>query len=141
MAEKVESRRPLPEPDDELVAAFWGHCAKGRLSFQRCSGCGIWRHLPRLLCAHCGSREWEWRESTGRGRIFSWTVTHQPLVRGFPEPVPYAIVVVELEEGVRMVSGLRDIKLSKLALHLPVEVIFEDAGPEQKLPYFRPLRG
>jgi uncharacterized OB-fold protein len=61
-------------------------------------------------------------------------------LRNFPEPVPYASIVVELEEGVRMVSGLRGIAPAELELDLPVEVIFEDAGEGMKLPFFRPRK-
>jgi uncharacterized protein len=132
------NERPLPQPDDDLVAEFWKHCSEGRLCFQRCRDCGTWRHLPRVLCARCGSSRWEWSASSGRGRIFSWTVTHQALVRSFPEPVPYAVVVVELEEGVRMVTGVRAIAPEELELDLPVEVVFETAGEGVKLPFFRP---
>jgi uncharacterized OB-fold protein len=132
--------RPVPEPDDDLVAVFWDHCAHERLCFQRCSRCGAWRHLPRYVCAACGSADWQWEPSCGRGRIFSWTVTHQPLLRGFPESVPYAVIVVELEEGVRMVSGLRDLAPAALTIDLPVEVVFEPVGHEMKLPFFRPRR-
>ena len=132
--------RPLPQPDDDLTAAFWDHCAKGELCFQRCSACSAWRHLPRYRCAKCGSKEWSWQLSSGRGTIFSWTVTHQALLRNFPEAVPYASIVVELEEGVRMVSGLRGIPPAELRLDLPVEVIFEDAGEGMKLPFFRPRK-
>ena len=133
------SERPLPQPDDGLVADFWKHCSEERLAFQRCGECGTWRHLPRVLCARCGSARWEWAASSGRGRIFSWTITHQPLVRNFPEPVPYAVVVVELTEGVRMVAGLRGLKPEELELDMPVEVVFEQAG-DTKLPFFRPSR-
>jgi uncharacterized OB-fold protein len=135
------SDRPLPQPDDDLVAGFWEHCSQGRLCFQRCTDCGTWRHLPRILCANCGSPKWQWSPSSGRGRIFSWTVTHQPLVKNFPEQVPYAVIVVELEEGVRMVSGLRGMAPADLTLDCPVEVVFENAGDGAKLPFFRPLRG
>ena len=140
MGENRRPARPLPAPDDELVAAFWDHCAAERLSFQRCTACRRWRHLPRHLCAGCGSPQWTWQASSGRGRIFSWTVTHQPLLRDFPEPVPYAVIVVELEEGVRVVAGLRDLAPSALELDLPVEVVFEPAGDYAKLPFFRPRR-
>ncbi len=130
--------RPLPAPDDDLVAEFWDHCAKEELRFQHCTSCGTWRHLPRFRCAKCGSKDWSWELSSGRGTIFSWTVTHQPLIRDFPEPVPYASIVVELEEGVRMVSGLRGITPAELRLDLPVEVVFESVGDAMKLPFFRP---
>lgn len=130
--------RPLPNPDDPLVAEFWEHCARGELRFQRCRGCGKWRHLPRVSCARCGSSEWSWERSSGRGKIYSWTITHQPLIRNFPEPVPYAVIVVELEEGVRVVSGLRNLEPAKLTLDLPVEVVFETVAEGVQMPFFRP---
>jgi uncharacterized OB-fold protein len=138
MSESSRATRPLPAPDDPLVVEFWEHCNRGELCFQRCENCGAWRHLPRFVCARCGSDRWGWAPSSGRGRIYSWTITHQPLVRGFPEPVPYAVVVVELEEGVRMVSGLRGLEPAKLMLDLPVEVVFEAVADGVRMPFFRP---
>ena len=70
--------------------------------------------------------------------MFSWTVTHQPLLRDFPEAVPYAVLVVEMDEGVRVVSGLRDLPPSALAIDLPVEVVFETVADGVRLPFFRP---
>ena len=135
------SNRPLPQPDDDLVAAFWAHCAKEELRFQRCSACGTWRHLPRLRCAQCGSGEFRWERSSGRGRVYSWTVTHQSPIAAFAARVPYAVLVVELEEGVRMVAGLADASPAELRLDLPVEVVFERITPEAALPNFRPRGG
>jgi uncharacterized OB-fold protein len=139
IGDTVTTSRPLPEPDSDIDAEFWENCRKKRLCFQRCASCETWRHLPRHRCGHCGSKEWAWQESSGRGTIFSWTITHQPLLRNFPEPVPYAAIVVELEEGVRMVSGLRGIAPSELTLDLPVEVIFEEVSEGAHLPFFRPV--
>ncbi|MFI5317226.1 MAG: Zn-ribbon domain-containing OB-fold protein [Myxococcota bacterium] len=129
---------PLPQPDDDLVAAFWEHCARGELRFQRCSGCGTWRHLPRLRCARCGSPEFSWERSSGRGRVHSWTVTHQTPIRAFAARAPFAVLVVELDEGVRMVAGLVEADPKVLRLELPVEVVFERVSPEWALPQFRP---
>lgn len=128
---------PRPQPQDDLDDAFWAHCAKGVLCFQRCSDCGTWRHLPRYVCAQCGSSTWEWEASSGRGRIFSWTVTHQAMHPAFAKRVPYATVVVELEEGVRLVSGLHDCPLEELRLDLSVEVVFEKLSDEVSIPLFR----
>ena len=130
--------RPLPAPDDSLGAEFWDHCNRGELRFQRCSECRTWRHLPRFACPECGSERWTWERSSGNGRVHSWTVTHQPLLRNFVEPVPYAVLVVEMDEGVRMVSGLRGLDPSALDLDLPVEVLFEAVAEGIRLPLFRP---
>jgi hypothetical protein len=137
MAEATKPSFPIPEPHDDLVAAFWESCNRELLSFQRCASCGAWRHLPRHLCARCGSSQWSWQPSSGRGRIHSWTITHQTPIRAFADRVPYAVVVVEMEEGVRLVSGTRGIENAELAIDLPVEVVFERVTPEVALPMFR----
>lgn len=139
MAEaKPPVERPLPEPDDDLNAAFWEHCAREELRFQRCAACGSWRHLPRLRCARCGSGEFSWERSSGRGRVYSWTITHQAPLRAFAARAPYAVLVVELDEGVRMVAGLVEATPEVLRLDLPVEVVFERITAEAALPQFRP---
>ena len=139
MDEHPSVPKPVPNPDG-LNADFYAHCAKGTLCFQRCKSCGTWRHLPRDMCAKCGSPEWEWSPSSGLGRIYSWTVTHRALHPAFAGDVPYAVVIVELEEGVRMVSGLRGLPPEKLELDLPVEVELERVSDEVAIPYVRPRR-
>lgn len=129
---------PVPAPQEELKAQFWQHCADQKLCFQRCSDCGTWRHLPRYLCAACHSADWEWAESCGRAVIFSWTITHRPMHPAFTASLPFAAVIVEMEEGVRLVSGVRGIANQDLALDLPVELIFEPVSDSMWLPFFRP---
>lgn len=131
--------RYTPSPSG-FAAEFYAHCARGELRFQRCDGpgCGRWRHPPRVACPECGSERWSWQRSSGRGTLYSWTVTHQPLAPGFADDVPYAVVVVELEEGVRLVSAIRGVARDALALGLPVEVAFAPASGDVALHYFRP---
>jgi uncharacterized OB-fold protein len=133
------SRRPVPAPEG-LNADWYGYCHRRELRFQRCSACRAWRHPPRLLCPTCSSGDWTWEASTGRGTVWSWTVTHQVYRPWWADAVPYAVLVVELDEGVRVVAGLRDLEPSALALGLPVEVDFEPAGESLSLPVFRPRR-
>ena len=125
---------PTPEG---LNAEFYAACAKGKLYFQRCDACATWRHPPRTLCATCGSWKWSWQPSNGRGRVYTWTVTHQPLHPAFTDETPYAVIVVELEEGVRLVSGLRDCAPSELKLDLAVVVEIEKVSDTMALPFFR----
>jgi uncharacterized OB-fold protein len=128
--------KPVPNPVG-LNAEFYEHCAHEELRFQRCE-CGVWRHPPRVLCAACGSEGWEWARASGRGRVFTWTVTHQALHPAYAEDVPYALLVVEMDEGVRMVSSLRDLPPADLELGLPVEVVFERRSETITLPCFKP---
>ena len=128
--------QPLPKPVG-LNAEWYRHCARGELRFQRCSSCAAWRHPPRVLCAGCGSGEWTWEPSAGHGTVFSWTVTHQPIYAAFAEVAPYAIVVAELDEGVRIVSNLRDADPATLAIGARVDVTIERVNDDIGLPYLR----
>jgi uncharacterized protein len=127
----------IPEPDG-LNAEFYAHCAAGELRFQRCSTCATWRHPPRARCAVCGSDAATWELASGRGEVFSWTVTHRPLDPGFADEVPYAVLVVEMEEGPRLVGNLRELAPSALRLGLPVEVVLERVSERVALTQFRP---
>ncbi len=127
--------KPLPRMRD-FAGEFYAFCKKHELRFQRCTQCGTWRHVPRHMCARCGSFDWEWAKSSGRGKVFSWTTTYQPMHPSFTE-VPYAPAVIEMEEGVRLVSWVVDVKPEELELGMPVEVVFEDVTPEVTLPKFR----
>ena len=136
MAERTY-KRSLPRLRDPMATEFYGYCKKHELRFQRCTDCHAWRHVPRNLCAKCGSFNWEWAKSTGKGKVFSWTTAMQPMLPQFADAVPYSPVVIEMDEGVRLVSWLTDVANEELRLGLPVEVEFEDVTPEVTLPKFK----
>ena len=123
---------------DPLSEQFYAECARGRLAIQRCAACRAWRHLPRHACAACGSPAWRWEPVSGRGRVFSWTVTHQAPHPAFAGATPYVVAVVELDEGVRLVAGLRGASPAALRLDLPVVVDFEPVSETAAVPFFRP---
>jgi uncharacterized OB-fold protein len=131
--------KTTPEPVEELNKQYWTHCNEERLCFQQCLDCRRWRHIPRPMCAACGSMQWAWRESCGRGRVFSWTITRAPLHPAFAADVPYAVLLVELEEGVRMISGFRNGSIVAIELDMSVEVIFERLNEHVAMPFFQPL--
>lgn len=95
----------IPKPEG-LNAEFYAQIADGTLRLQRCSACGRFRHPPRYFCAACGSGEYEWAPASGRGRLYSWTITHAPFDRGWASEIPYATAVVELEEGPRLIGAI-----------------------------------
>ncbi len=131
--------RFTPSPDG-LSAEFYAHLATGELRLQRCDGCGTWRHPPRVMCGRCASESWRWTPTSGRGVVYTWTVTHQALVPSFADDVPYAVVVVELEEGPRLVTAVRGIRHDALRLGLPVEVRIARISEAVGLHYFVPRR-
>ena len=127
--------RMIPDPIG-LNAELYAHWARGELRLQRCDDCQTWRHPPRYLCAHCGSPRYTWELSAGKGRVFSWTVTHRAVDPAF-EP-PYAIVVTELDEGPRLVGTITGLEPADLALDLEVVVELEPVSDRVALVSFRP---
>jgi uncharacterized OB-fold protein len=132
------AERPIPTLEDELWASFYGYCVQGELRFQRCERCQSWRHPPRPLCARCHSPRWTWEASSRRGRIHSWTIVHQALHPAFATEVPYAVLLGEMDEGVRLIARLRkaDLGVIPLALDLPIAVEFEPVSSSIALPFF-----
>ena len=128
--------KPLPALDG-LTKEFYNWCHRGDLRFQRCGACQAWRHVPRPMCAACGSFEWTWQRSSGRGTVFSWTVTERPMHPAFQNDVPYAPVVIDMEEGVRLVSEMLDCSPDELEIGMPVELVFDHVTPEITLPKFK----
>ena len=124
-----------------LAGEFYAHCRNGELRFQRCTKCGAWRHVPRQTCTKCCAWEWEWARSSGRGRVFTWTIVRRPMHPAFANDVPYAPCVIEMEEGVRIVSHVVDCPPDDLRPGMPVEVAFDAALPGATLPKFRRVRG
>jgi uncharacterized OB-fold protein len=137
----AESRppRPIPEIDRDL-APFFAAAKEGRLMVQRCAGCGTHRFPPRELCSGCLSTESTWVEMSGRGEIFSYNVMHQIYHPAFAAEVPYAVVVVKLAEGPKMISNLVDCPANEIRIGMPVEVVFEPLSDEIVLPKFRRTR-
>ncbi len=134
-----EYAKPLPGLEG-MTKEFYGWCSKHQLCFQRCSDCDAWRHVPREMCAECGSSQWEWAASSGRGTVFTWTVAVRPMHPAFSAGVPAAPVVIEMEEGVRLVSEVVDCSPEELEIGMPVEVVYSDVGPDLALPSFRRTR-
>lgn len=133
-----EGRRARPVPTPE-TAHFWEGTRAGELRLQRCTECGSAYFPPRPFCPHCACRDVAVFRASGRGRLFSYVIHHRP-APGFTPP--YAIAVVELEEGPRLMTNITDCPQTPEALQLdmPLEAVFEKMDDEITLPLFRPAR-
>ena len=131
--------KPLPEMQGNSKE-FYEWCRRGDLRFQRCSDCQAWRHVPREMCAKCGSDEWKWVKSSGKGTVFTWTVAARAMHPAFVDAVPYAPVIIEMDEGVRLVSELIDCEPADLEVGMRVEVAFAKVSDEVTLPKFRRVK-
>ena len=137
-ANETAQPRLLPEPTLESQA-FWDALREHKLVFQQCASCGQVRHYPRPVCAICFSMDAVWKRASGRGAVHSWTVCHHAFHPSFKLDLPYVVVTVDMDEGVRMVERVENLPENALALGLPVEVGFLDVDEQTTFPIFRPL--
>ncbi len=131
--------KPLPYVHEE-TRPFWEGTKRHELYLQKCLDCGKFRFYPRSICPHCFSYNTEWTKVSGKGKIYSFTVAHRAGSPSFRADVPYSIAIIELEEGVRMMSNIVECRNEDLSIDMPVEVVFDDVTPEITLPKFRPRR-
>ena len=129
--------RILPEvtPENEH---FWRGGARNELRFLRCRPCGEWIHPPTPVCPRCLGRDVAPEATSGRARVLTFTVNHQPWIPGFPPP--YVIAIVELPEqaGLRLTTNLVGVRPEDVRIDMEVRVVFEQHG-DVYLPLFEPV--
>ena len=123
---KIDAPQPSPE-----TKPFWEAAAAGRLVIKRCAACGEHHHYPRSICPFCGSDRTEWRDASGRGTIYTYSVMRRA-------PVPYAIAYVTLEEGVSMMTNIVDCDLDAIRVGQKVRVVFKPTEGGPPVPMFAP---
>lgn len=131
----------LPDVDDPVAGPFWQACAAGELRIQACVWCGRRRMPPRPMCPWCRSFDARWDAVSGAATVWSFAVPHPPLLPAYAERVPYAVLVVVLDDdpSIRLVGDTATgVDVGALAIGVPVSVVFEDAGEGVVLPRWRP---
>ncbi|WP_406114294.1 bifunctional MaoC family dehydratase N-terminal/OB-fold nucleic acid binding domain-containing protein [Streptomyces sp. NBC_01014] len=131
---KPEARRPRPVINRDN-AGFWAGVAEHKLLIQRCSSCATLRFPWLPGCNACGSLDWDTTEASGAGTVYSYVVMHHPPFPAF-EP-PYAVGLIELAEGVRMVSNVTGVPYDKVRVGMPVTLEFLRVDAELELPVFK----
>lgn len=133
------AERAIPKPTPE-TAHYWEGARQGELRLQRCNACQHTYFPPRPFCPDCGARDVSVIKASGKAKLYSYVISHMPSP-GF-EP-PFAIAVVELEEGPRLMSNILDCPQTPeaLVLDMPLEVTFEKLTDEITLPQFKPAGG
>lgn len=128
---------PLVTPE---TAAFWQGGQSGRLILHHCSACSRWFHPPAPVCPRCNSVDVTPKAVSGRGKVLSFTVNYQ---RWFPAlVVPYVVAIVELDDqpGLRLLSNVVDLPPEQVRIGLPVQAVFEQHD-DVWLPLFAPMAG
>ena len=127
----------MPRVDEES-RPFWEACARHELYVQKCRACGRVFYYPRGFCLHDLTADFDWLRCSGKGTVYTFTVTRQNQSAGFRDNLPYVMAYVELEEGVRMLTNIVDCDPEQVRIGMPVEVTFEDLTDEVSVPLFRP---
>jgi len=126
--------KPQPRPSAES-APFWEGAKAHKLLLPRCHACGKFWFPPSQRCTHCLSADFGWEDTAGRGRIYSFVVYHRVYHPGFESDVPYAVAVIELDEGPRLIANIVGTAPDAIRCDMRVRVAFEDRG-EQTIPQF-----
>ena len=133
-----EWKKPLPTVSGE-TRPFWDACRRGELLVQRCHSCDEYQFYPRGICANCWTTDIGWVKASGKGVVWTFTVTYQNRTPGFADDVPYVLALVELDEGVRMFTNIVRCKPGDVEIGMPVQVTFVQANDQISVPFFEPL--
>jgi uncharacterized OB-fold protein len=126
------SARTIPAPPlNPEVQPFFDAAAEGRLLLKYCTACHRPHHYPRSMCPHCGHPRTEWRQASGRGTIYSYSVMRRV-------PAPYAIAYVTLDEGVTVMTNIVECDFDAIRIGQAVRVVFTPTEGGPPVPMFTP---
>lgn len=114
---------PFPTPNAQ-TKPYWDACAQGELRYQHCGKCGAVQRIPRSLCEHCQSQALQWKTSARQGTVLSFTIVHRAPLPVFKGQVPYAIVMVDMDEGFRVMANALPVAQQALAMGAKVSIGF-----------------
>ncbi len=129
-------RFDLPSTDSE-TQPFWDGLKAGKFLLRHCNACGRDHYYPRPFCPSCWSDDVSWKEASGRGKIYTYSVVHVNELPPFNERVPYVAAIVELEEGPRLMTNIEGMPFEDLAADVPVVVEFRAISGDVTIPVFR----
>ncbi len=134
---KVEEwNKSLPDPD-ATARPFYEAASRGDLLYQQCPTCEHRQFYPRAVCTACGADP-EWATASGRGSVYTFTIVRQNYAKGFKDELPYAVAMVELEEGVKMLGRLTDCAVEDVRVGMKLEAYALEVEDVFALPFWRP---
>ena len=127
---------PVPEPAG-IGTYFWSATTDGRFPVQECPDCGHRQFYPRVHCMACNRLDPEWVDTSGEGTIYSYTVCHTARESVYRDLAPYAVVLVDLDAGVRVTALVPD-ELDRVDVGTDVEMTLWQVADNAAVPVFRP---
>ena len=131
----------MEPPVTDTSQPFWDATKDKRFLVQWCVDCRQPVFYPREVCPSCMGSDLEWRESTGRGVLYAVTVEYKPQNPAMAERAPYAVALVDLDDGIRMLSNVVGCPPEEITVGMPVQVTWEELSDGRHLPLFEPLGG
>ncbi len=131
--------KPLPVIE-KWNEPYWQAAKRHEFLAQHCTACGYIHLTPGPACTNCLSPDQDWVRLSGKGSIYSYGIYHQQWHPGFADAIPYNVALIDLDEGLQIMSQVVECENDALVCGLPVEVIFDDVTPEITLPKFRLVR-
>ena len=139
MSEGQDARRRLEPPESVAGAPFWDATRERRLVVQWCRSCDRAIHYPREACPSCLGDDLEFRPASGTGEVYAVSVMPKPANPTMAGRVPYAVALVDLAEGVRIMTNVVGVDPAAVRPGRAVKVTWEPLSDGRFLPLFEPV--
>ena len=139
MTQAMNLGKPAPEPT-AVSAPFWEGAVQGKFVIQQCEACGAKQHYPRPFCTSCLAEDLRWVETSGRARLYSFTVVRRAASKAFETSVPYVLGIVELDEGPHVTGNVVGCEPEAVHVGMPLKLVFEHReGRTGAIPQWQPV--
>lgn len=141
MQKQLNSSFKSPQPRSPHSKAYWQGLREGRIVIQKCAACGAFTHPPGPRCTNCLSEDRQYVALGGFGTVYTYTVTRRAMHEEFKADLPYVIAYVRTDEGLMLVTWLKDIAPEDVRIGMRVQACFERIDEQTTLHRFRPVDG
>ena len=118
----MEKPFPIPTPTSQ---PFWDGLAQGQVRIQQCDDCAAWIFYPRHLCPKCLSSDVSWKDISGEGQVYTFTIARRPTAPMFADEVPQKLAIIELDEGPRLTTTLVNVEPEGIKVGMRVKPVFD----------------
>jgi len=132
-------KKPMPKPT-KWSKPFWEGTKQHKFLLKKCKGCGNIDFPPYLYCTNCMSEDHEWIEASGKGTLFAYAINVFAVPFFFWDDLPYVVAMIDMDEGMRIISNIVQCEHDKIKNGMRVEVVYEEVSPEITLPKWRPAK-
>ena len=137
-SETAPPEKPQPRIT-KCAAPYWQHAKDEKLVLPYCGECEASFYYPRLWCPTCFNQDISWKQLSGKGKVYSYSIIYQSPLPSYQGDLPYVLAIIELDEGPHMMANVLNCDVDTVSVDMAVEVLFEDRG-DMKIPQFQPTK-